>query len=145
MIKDENYIVIQGFMVNELKLKGAELMIYAIIYGFSQDGRSKYTGTRRYLATWCNVSRQAVDNALKKLIEKGLIKKEEKKIDGVNYIYYQSTKFTGVTTKLTGGSNKVDIGCQQTWHINNINNNLDINRKNERKEIFDYEWLDDEH
>lgn len=131
-------------MINELNLKGAELLVYAIIYGFSQDGRSKYTGTRRYLANWCNVSRQAIDNALKKLIEKGLIEKEVKKIDDINYIYYQAKKLVGVSTNLAGVMNKVDRGCQETWHINNIDNNLDNNRKNERKEIFEYDWLDDD-
>ena len=35
-IKNENYVLIQGWMINELKLKGNELLIYALIYGFSQ-------------------------------------------------------------------------------------------------------------
>lgn len=131
-------------MVNELKLKGTELLVYAIIYGFSQDGRSRFTGTRRYLANWCNSSRYGIDKALKKLIGKGLINKEERKIDDVNYIYYQSTKLIGVSTKLTGDINKVDKGSEQSCHINNIVNNLDNNRKNERKEIFEYDWLNDD-
>ena len=33
-VRDENHIVIQGFMINELNLKGTELLVYAIIYGF---------------------------------------------------------------------------------------------------------------
>ena len=33
-IKDENFIMIQGWMVNMLNLKGNELLVYAIIYGF---------------------------------------------------------------------------------------------------------------
>ena len=37
MVKNENYLVIQGWMITELKLKGNELLIYAIIYGFSQN------------------------------------------------------------------------------------------------------------
>lgn len=36
MVKNENYLVIQGWMITELKLKGNELLIYAIIYGFSR-------------------------------------------------------------------------------------------------------------
>ena len=35
-IKKESFFTIQAFMVNELKLKGNELLIYAIIFGFSQ-------------------------------------------------------------------------------------------------------------
>ena len=40
MVKNENYLVIQGWMIAELKLKGNELLIYAIIYGFSQNNQS---------------------------------------------------------------------------------------------------------
>ena len=36
----DNYIVIQTFMIRELKLKGNELILYALIHGFSQDGTS---------------------------------------------------------------------------------------------------------
>ena len=60
MIKNENFIVIQGFMINELDLKGNELIIYAIIYGFSQDGENKYTGSLNYLANWTNSTKQGV-------------------------------------------------------------------------------------
>ena len=132
MIKDNNYIVIQGFMVNELKLKGAELMVYAIIYGFSQDGKSKFTGSWKYLATWCNVSEREIAKVLKKLVEKELIIKEKT----MNKVQYQ------VGTKFIVGVNKVH-GVGELSSHNNIDNNIEINRKNERKEIFDYKWLDD--
>ena len=35
-IKKESFFTIQAFMVNDLKLKSNELLIYAIIFGFSQ-------------------------------------------------------------------------------------------------------------
>ena len=37
-MKDENYIVLQGWMINKLNLKGNELTVYALIYGYSQNG-----------------------------------------------------------------------------------------------------------
>ena len=40
MIQNEKYITIQGWMVNELNLKGNSLIIYSIIYGFSQADAS---------------------------------------------------------------------------------------------------------
>ena len=52
-MKDTNFISIQGWMRTELNLSGNELLVYAIIYGFSQDGESKFTGSRQYLADWC--------------------------------------------------------------------------------------------
>ena len=48
-MKNENYIVIQGWMRNELNLKGNELIVYALIYGFSQDEESEFTGSVAYI------------------------------------------------------------------------------------------------
>ena len=53
-IKDENYYVIQGFMINLLGLKGVALNVYAIIYGFTQDGESEFTGSLQYLCEIIN-------------------------------------------------------------------------------------------
>lgn len=72
-MNNDNYFVIQGFMVNDLKLSGTELMTYAIIYGFSQDGESWFKGSRPYIAGCMNVSLPTVDKALKSLEKKGLI------------------------------------------------------------------------
>ena len=36
MVEKENYVVVQGWMITELGLKGNELLIYAVIHGFSQ-------------------------------------------------------------------------------------------------------------
>ena len=90
-IKDENFIAIQGWMLNRLSLKGNELIIYAIIYGFSQDGESRYTGSRRYLADWCGCSVRTVGNALASLADKGLITKHDKTVNGVHLCDYSIT------------------------------------------------------
>ena len=34
-VKDNNYICIQAFMVKQLELKGNQLLVYALIYGYS--------------------------------------------------------------------------------------------------------------
>ena len=56
-INDNNFITIQAFMVKDLGLKGNDLLVYAIIYAFSQDGTSKFTGSLNYLASWTNSSK----------------------------------------------------------------------------------------
>ena len=53
-VKEENYISISGWMVTRLGLKGNELLVYAIIYGFSQDDETMFTGSLQYLADWTN-------------------------------------------------------------------------------------------
>lgn len=37
-MQTESYVVLRPFMVEELGLKGSELVAYALIYGFSQFG-----------------------------------------------------------------------------------------------------------
>lgn len=132
---NENYIVIQGWMVNELKLKGNELLIYAIIYGFSQLEGQKFTGSLQYLANWTNSTKQGVIKCLKSLIEKELIIKEDKIINGVKFCEYYSTKFNRVL-------NKVEWGIKQSLP-NNIEDNIEDNNNNNNKELFDYDWLND--
>lgn len=44
-IKPNSYYSIQYWMINELGLKGLELSIYAIIYGFSRDHCGAFTGS----------------------------------------------------------------------------------------------------
>ena len=76
-IKEENYIVIQGWMRSEMGLSGAALMVYAVIYGFSQTGNCYYSGSIDYLAEWAGVKRRQVISILKDLTESGYIEKNE--------------------------------------------------------------------
>ena len=88
-IKDGNYYVVQWFMVKELALKGVELGVYAIIYGFSQNNQ-QFDGSRQYLADWCCASKQSIDNALKSLCEKGLLEKSKFYVNGVAACSYRA-------------------------------------------------------
>jgi uncharacterized phage protein (TIGR02220 family) len=90
-VKDNNFITIQGWMRNQLNLKGYELIVYALIYGFSQDGNSKFSGTRRYIAEWCGCSMRTVDNTLASLLAKKLIVKHEKFVNGIRMCDYTAT------------------------------------------------------
>lgn len=119
IIKNENYIAIQGWMVNELNLKGNALMIYAIIYGFSQIEGHTFSGSLQYLAEWTNSTKQGVIKSLKKLIENGLITKKEKYVNNVKFVEYYVTKFNEPL-------NKVERGIKQSLH-NNIEDNIEHN------------------
>lgn len=89
MVKPENYITIQGWMRTELDLKGNELNLYAIIYGFTQDGETEFSGSVRYMQEWLGAdSKQTVFNTLDKLIKKGLIQKRTEVANGVKRNYY---------------------------------------------------------
>ena len=89
-IKNENYYQIQGWMINILGLKGVPLNVYAIIYGFSQDGESEYTGSLQYLCDFCGgVSKPTIINALKTLVEKDYIIRREEIVNGVQFNRYK--------------------------------------------------------
>lgn len=76
-------------MRDRLGLAGVDLMLYAIIYGFSQDGRSFYAGSTKYLVEWTGVSEDSVLRHLRKLTDSGiLIKKEETAWGAVKRVFY---------------------------------------------------------
>lgn len=134
-LKNENHIVIHGWMINELNLKGNELIIYAFIYGVSQDGESEFYGSRSYLANCCNASLPTVDNALSSLVEKEFIIKRQENINGVIFnrykISYDILKTLGVVKNLYRGS-------KETLHNNKYNNKEELNNNkllfNKKKE-----------
>lgn len=126
-IKDENYITIQAFMVKELGLKGNALIIYACIYGFSQAENQVFNGSLQYLADWTNSTKAGVINALKTLIEKGYIAKNEAYFNGVKIVEYYATKFNTPLKKVEWGySTKFNGGIQKSL-TNNIDDNLTDN------------------
>lgn len=132
VIKSGNYINIQGFMVKDLGLKGNELLVYAIIYGFSQDGETHFTGSLQYLADWTNSTKQGVLKNLKSLLEKKLIQRVDVEKNRVKFVEYYTTKFNeGVKQSLTGGIKQ------------SLTNNIDIdniNKKEIYKESFEEFW-----
>lgn len=89
-IKDENYYQVQGWMKNRLNLKGTKRDVYAIIYGFSQDGESEFTGSISYLKEWLDVSKPTIIKALQELTEAGIIIKRTETINNVSFNRYKA-------------------------------------------------------
>ena len=76
-VNEDSYVTIQNWMVSKLGLKNNDLIIYAIIYGFSQDGESEFNGSLSYLCDWCSCTKQGALKCLKNLIDKKYIIKSE--------------------------------------------------------------------
>lgn len=108
LVKKDSYICLQGWMITELELKGTELVVYAIIYGFSQDGSSSFAGTLSYLMQWCNASKNTVLKALRELMNKGLIIKREDMIGGIRVCKYSATRIGSIVDNANNFSNDVD-------------------------------------
>ena len=133
VIKRENYINIQGWMVTELGLKGNSLLIYAIIYGFSQEEGQQFTGSLQYLADWTNSTRRGVLKNLQDLVNAGLIEKENIVTNGVKFCAYRRTKFTGgVEQSSPGCGTEFTEGVEQSSPNNLLDNPINnlTNKKN---------------
>ena len=115
-MQSNNYVVIQGWMCNELQLKGNELLIFALIHGFSQDNISKFRGGRKYIADTFNISLPTVDKALQGLVNKNYLCKEGLD-DFVNpNIYWVNFE---VVKKLYEGSKETLHGGSKETLLNN--------------------------
>lgn len=153
MIKQKSHIVIDAYML-QLGLKGNELLIYALIAGFCQDGVSECWTSQETMAEWCGgISTRAVRDILQNLITKKLITKKECLNKNVKYSYKVveivpelssneqevfSTRpelssggdrnFLPVVQELSSGNNKID-----NIYDNKIDN-ITIKEKKEIKE-----------
>ena len=75
--EETTYINIQSWMVQKLKLKSNELIIYALIHGFCQDGKSYFYGSIQYIMDHTNLSKEGVLTVLQNLVRKKLIVKKD--------------------------------------------------------------------
>ena len=151
-----NYTNIPNFAGDVLRLKGIEKEIYSIIYGFSQDSESRFTGSINYLCRVTLFSRKTVSDTLKSLSEYNLIIKYVKDVNGVQFCEYAYNKET-LKEKLSEYENSLNNEESEDYtpsvkittpHVeithNIIDNNIDINikekiykKESSEKEIFE--------
>lgn len=126
-------------MINELKLTSNELLIFAVVYGFSQDGQSEFTGSLNYLADIINSTKPTIIKCLKSLTEKGFLIKTDRPINGQNFPTYRAYNFdlTGgkdsllpMQKTLTGDGKESLTGGKEILPNNNNYNNTFNNNSN---------------
>lgn len=126
-------------MRTELNLKDNELILYAFIFGFCQDGVGKYEGSLAYIEEWLGIAPKNIRARLKSLIDKGCLIKNEKIVNGVKYCSYQTIIPESIKqgryetyplgTKRTGGGYETTSGGRyETYHNNKEYNNKDNNK-----------------
>ena len=115
------FITIPDWM-HDLDLDVYETIILATIFGFSQDGDSRFSGSQNYLARKAKCSRRKVVNCLENLLSKGFIEKFDVNVRGVHLCEY-TFKASAFDAQ---GVNQVHRGCECDAH-NNIDDNIDIN------------------
>lgn len=141
-----NYYVVQGWMINEMKLKGNPLLVFAIIYGFSQDGSSKYTGSLKYLQSSTNASKNTVMNSLTDLEEKGFIIKYSMIKNNIKFNEYSHNdpvvqkmihprsekEQPGSESEQPDGSEIAPVGGAKSGHNTSNINNKPLDNKEEK-------------
>lgn len=142
MISNGTYITIQGWMRTELNLSGNELIVYAIIYGFSQNKQGEFTGSVQYLADWVGCTKRTVTTILRKFVDEELVKKTVVQLDnnskrvsyqanvGVGKNFLGGEKISqGVGKNFLGGRKNFPRGGEKISHNININNNTNNNHR----------------
>lgn len=122
------WMVITSEMREDFGLSGNELLIYALIAGFSQNRQGAFFGSLAYIKEVTGIKTDhTVLSCLKSLQEKGLIEKRTVSVEGVNRCFYTSAKNAeGVLQKLQGGTAKIAVNKYNDNGFNKLNPN---NRK----------------
>ena len=142
--KRTNYITILGWMRTDFDLKGNELLVFALIYGFSQDTETKFNGSISYIQDAIGASKNTVMTTLKKITEKGLLDKHTETRKGVSFNSYSCSCM--VVQKLDPGGAKIGFGGGAKIGHNNtipLDNNINTDKelslfKNIEEEVLDY-------
>lgn len=142
-VKNENYTTIQGFMINELKLSGNELIAYAVIYGFSQAEGQYMTCSQEYIGNWCNLSKSNTNRLLKRLVDKGLIEKKLAKTKGAVKLYDYKAVTSAETATVTSAKTATVTSAKTTHHNKRYNNN--ISKKNSFKNFEQREYTKEDY
>ena len=141
-ITDTNYYVIHGWM-RKMGLKGLQLDLYAIIYGFCQDNGSAFYGTISYLEEFTGFSRRAVIDALNDLVGKGYIRKDiedlGQQVKRVKYSCNKEQICIGSAEFAQGGVQILQGGCadfapnKENIYINNIKETTTVSSSKEKR------------
>ena len=72
-MKETDYILVQAPMVSDLHLTGSSLMLFAMIYSFTRDGKHTFHGSFNYISEWLSIDRRTVIETVDILERSGYI------------------------------------------------------------------------
>lgn len=122
-------------------LSGNELLVYALILGFSQSQQGCFYGSISYVCEVCGISRATAIRSLQSLKEKGFIFKEENFQNGVKFVRYTASQIDTGSIKMKQGWSQNETGGSIKMRPNNkYDNTIDNNSKDKYKgEKFNFE------
>lgn len=146
-LKEDSFYLVIYWMINKLKLKGANLQVFALIYSFCNDNKNEFYGSLDYMSEATGYTKQSVIDAIKALVEKRYIIKKEKKINGVTTNTYKinlqvvkkikkgsQNILTRQSNNLTRVVKKFELGSQISLPNNTIENTLNNTIENTERE-----------
>lgn len=92
MIRSENFVLLQGWMITELGLKDKELIAYGLIYGFCQVSKNPCTCGYKYIAEWLGCCEKTAYTVVKSLEDKGLVSHTQSEENGKTFNTYYIVK-----------------------------------------------------
>lgn len=139
--KLDQFLLIPSFARTELDLKGNELLVFGLLYGFCQDGISKFRGSLDYICEWVGATKPSVIKALSLLQEKNIVEKYDVVINGackrteygINFSGLKNFTRTGKETLLATGKETLlaiqydNIVEENIVKENIVNNNIKEN------------------
>ena len=140
---EDNFYIINSWMIDELNLSGIELQVFAIIWSLSRGEKQMYIAGNAHLVRMTKKSEPTIIAALKKLCEKKLIEKIPVVVNKVERNYYkainQGTKESlgGYLKNLSGGTKEILAPNNKEIYKENNKENKRLSNDNQKNEYSD--------
>jgi len=139
-MKNSNFILIPGWVINHLELNATESIVYSFIYGYTQNGKNWYQGSFKDIQDELKfIKKRTIITIMKKLLELDLIEKKNDgsvnnyrvKIDN-NLPIFASANFAQPTDLTSAKFAQPPVQILHSDILNNIYNNniIDFLKKN---------------
>lgn len=126
MAEKGSYVHLE-FWMTKLGLSNPQLIIYAIIHGFSREGNC-YSGSQRYFREWTGKAKSTVIEALNDLRNRGLIVVKRVCIDGKFYNVYYTVESRKPESERLANQISSKITCPDAWSENQTGPEIVPNR-----------------
>lgn len=152
-ITDKNYINIQGWMYSLGCKRLEEVVVYALIYGFSQDEETKFNGSLSYIQEFLMCSKPTAISVIKSLMDMGLIQKNQYTINKVVFNQYTAIippPLPVVKNSYQCGKEILQGGSKEFLQQINIDNNkgninpTPLSPKGKSHKVLDLSFIDRE-
>ena len=101
-MKRNDYINIQAPMISDLHLKGNELLIFALIHGYTKDGKSRCRVSLNYMSNWICTNKSMVIKVINTLEKAGYVNRHEY-LEGLVRCVEYTTNYESLLDRVANG------------------------------------------